>query len=171
MTDSVLALFVSRLQDVGVHVHRATDEADAAQVVAEVVKALGASDVACSDSPLVRGVTSGLPTFDGWRDRDRLATAELGVTGVQAAIAETGTLMLASPGERSRLTSLVPPVHLALVRQDQVVRDLDEAFASIGPDPPGAVTFITGPSRTADIELTLVVGVHGPREVHVVVIE
>ena len=95
----------------------------------------------------------------------------MGVSCVQAAIAETGTLVLCSTSERHRLVSLVPPVHLALVREGDLVPDLDAAMEHLSSaGPPPLVSFITGPSRTADIELTLVVGVHGPEELHVILL-
>ncbi len=95
---------------------------------------------------------------------------DVGVSTAQAAIAETGTLVLDSACERHRLVSLVPPVHIAIINASAIVDTLGEALAmlqkkEISP----AITFITGPSRTADIELTLAIGVHGPRELYVIV--
>jgi L-lactate dehydrogenase complex protein LldG len=96
---------------------------------------------------------------------------DAGISNVQAAIAETGTLVLDSAFERHRLLSLVPPVHIAIVSASQIRETLGEALTllqSAGEISP-AVTFITGPSRTADIELTLAIGVHGPQELYVIV--
>jgi L-lactate dehydrogenase complex protein LldG len=96
---------------------------------------------------------------------------DVGISTAQAAIAETGTLVLVSAVERHRLVSLVPPVHIAIVNASQIVESLGDALAllqstnEISP----TVTFITGPSRTADIELTLAIGVHGPQELHVII--
>ena len=98
---------------------------------------------------------------------------DVGITTAQAAIAETGTLVLDSARERNRLISLVPPVHIAIVNASSIFQTLGEALAFIyqnGNISP-AVTFITGPSRTADIELTLAIGVHGPQELYVIVDE
>ena len=98
---------------------------------------------------------------------------DIGISTAQAAIAETGTLVLDSAHERHRLVSLVPPVHIAIVDASRIVETLGDALAllrskhEISP----AVTFITGPSRTADIELTLAIGVHGPQELYVIVNE
>jgi L-lactate dehydrogenase complex protein LldG len=98
---------------------------------------------------------------------------DVGISTVQAAIAETGTLVLDSTRERHRLVSLVPPVHVAIVRASQIYRTLGEVLTLIRKDKEisPAVTFITGPSRTADIELTLAIGVHGPQELYVIVDE
>jgi L-lactate dehydrogenase complex protein LldG len=98
---------------------------------------------------------------------------DVGITTAQAAIAETGTLVLDSARERNRLISLVPPVHVAIVDSSSIFSTLAEALAFIHQDGTisPVVTFITGPSRTADIELTLAIGVHGPQELYVIVNE
>jgi L-lactate dehydrogenase complex protein LldG len=96
---------------------------------------------------------------------------DVGISTAQAAIAETGTLVLDSARERHRLVSLVPPVHIAIVNASRIVETLGEALALLRVDKEisPAITFITGPSRTADIELTLAIGVHGPQELYVIV--
>jgi L-lactate dehydrogenase complex protein LldG len=98
---------------------------------------------------------------------------DVGISSAQAAIAETGTLVLDSAFERHRLLSLVPPVHIAIVAASRICETLSEALTLVhreGEISP-AVTFITGPSRTADIELTLAIGVHGPQQLFVIVDE
>ncbi len=110
--------------------------------------------------------------------------AAVGFSGVEFVLAETGSLVLTSRTEGSQLASLAPPVHIALYRRSQVVGSLDEVLeklpialdpnkpAAAGlPSPGRSVVFITGPSRTADIEQILVRGVHGPREVHAILVE
>ena len=96
---------------------------------------------------------------------------DVGITSAQAAIAETGTLILDSACERHRLVSLVPPVHIAIVNASTICDTLSDALALLRKEKEisPAVTFITGPSRTADIELTLAIGVHGPQELYVIV--
>jgi L-lactate dehydrogenase complex protein LldG len=103
--------------------------------------------------------------------RDEQAAAEIGVTGCDGAIAETGSLVLLSGRGRSRAVSLLPPVHLAVVRRQDLFFSMGEFFTRQPAQIAGqaACTFITGPSRTADIELTLTLGVHGPGKVVVVV--
>jgi L-lactate dehydrogenase complex protein LldG len=90
---------------------------------------------------------------------DALASCDLGVTGADGALPETGTLLLRSSPERPRLVSLLPRVHLALLGPNALRADLRQAFAAAGE---GYFVLISGPSRTADIELTLTIGVHGP---------
>ena len=105
-------------------------------------------------------------------------TADLGITGVDYAIAETGTAVIAPRRGISRVASLFPPVHLAIVRSSQIVDNLDDlyllrrwAYYQGDHDMGSYLNFITGPSRTADIEQTLVIGAHGPRETHMVILE
>jgi L-lactate utilization protein LutC len=96
---------------------------------------------------------------------------DVGITKAQAGIAETGTLVLDSAVELNRLVSLVPPVHIAILDASRIYATLGETLAMLqsGDEISPAITFITGPSRTADIELTLTVGVHGPRELYVII--
>ncbi|HKQ04482.1 MAG TPA: lactate utilization protein C [Blastocatellia bacterium] len=98
------------------------------------------------------------------------AEAGLGVTAVDYALADSGTLCLLAGKTRPRTASLLPPVHVAILRPEQILRGLDDLFTLLPADDrlSSAVTLITGPSRTADIELTLVVGVHGPQQLHVI---
>jgi L-lactate dehydrogenase complex protein LldG len=105
--------------------------------------------------------------------RKLLATAVIGLTGADAALAQTGSLVLASGPGRGRLASLLPPVHVALVRRESLVGSLPELIAARPELVTGGANFvcITGPSRTADIEHVLARGVHGPRDVHVIFVD
>jgi L-lactate dehydrogenase complex protein LldG len=104
------------------------------------------------------------------RDVEALAGIGLGITGAYAAIAETGGLVLVSGPGRGRLPSLLPPVHVAVVEE----RRLRPSLAELLREEPGLfdagsnVVIVAGPSRTADIEMTLTHGVHGPKHVHVI---
>ncbi|HLW79667.1 MAG TPA: lactate utilization protein [Terriglobia bacterium] len=110
--------------------------------------------------------------------RARCFSAGAGITGADFALAESGSLVLTSSTEGSQLASLAPPVHIALYRRRHLVAYLEQVLAALplglGPGDAGAgraVVFITGPSRTADIEQVLIRGVHGPRQVHAILVE
>jgi L-lactate dehydrogenase complex protein LldG len=105
-----------------------------------------------------------------------LASCAVGVTAADYAIAETGTIVLSSDELNALLVSLLPPLHIALVRSEQMIATMDEALARIGRERMGhgatrSVTLITGPSRTSDVELVLSIGVHGPKELHVIMVD
>jgi L-lactate dehydrogenase complex protein LldG len=90
-----------------------------------------------------------------------VAECDLGVTGADFGLPETGTLVLRSSSEQPRTVSLLPRVHLALIRSTCLRADLHQVFEEA--KHAGYFVFVTGPSRTADIELTVTVGVHGPK--------
>ncbi len=95
----------------------------------------------------------------------------VGITGACCAIAETGTLMLLSSPRTPATVSLLPETHVAVVRADRIVRGMEEAWRLLRDELgalPRAVNFISGPSRTADIEQTVTLGAHGPYRVHIV---
>jgi len=97
-------------------------------------------------------------------DKHLVAQCELGVTGVDAALPETGTLLLRSSPEKPRVVSLLPRVHLAILTAAALRCDLHQAFTEVKHDP--YCVLVTGPSRTSDIELTLTLGVHGPKSLY-----
>jgi len=121
----------------------------------------------------VKRITEGREVATPNASRSDLFKYEVGVTAAQAGIAETGTLVLDSSVERNRLVSLVPPVHIAILDASRIYPTLSETLNALhsGAELSPAITFITGPSRTADIELTLAIGVHGPQELHVIVVQ
>lgn len=98
---------------------------------------------------------------EAWRAR--CAAAGMGLSGADAALAETGTIVVSSGPGRSRLATLLPPVHVALVPATLLTTDIFTWTAARQGNFPANVTLISGPSKTADIEQTLAVGVHGPK--------
>jgi L-lactate dehydrogenase complex protein LldG len=147
----------------------------AAALGADLVPALGARGLDVHQMPAAE------PADDAEREqlRSTAARADLGLTGVDLAVAETGTLVLVSGAGRPRSTSLLPPCHIAIFDRGALVESLRqvgvflEAWHREGGAPArgASINFITGPSRTADIELTLTRGVHGPKEVHAIFVE
>ena len=98
------------------------------------------------------------------------AAAAVTVEEVFGAIAETGTLVCTSEGGRAVQAGLLPAHHVAIVRRDRIFDTLDDFFAAVAGAPPTNVTLVTGPSRTADIELTLAIGVHGPERLDIILV-
>jgi L-lactate dehydrogenase complex protein LldG len=168
--EECLQRFLDELTTLGVDYHV---EAAAAEVRTRVADVVGGRSVLRWDA---RHLPYDLGTIlegaaDGSSPRERQAAAQIGVTGCDAAIAETGSLVLLSGHGKPRSASLLPPVHLAVLRRNDLRFSMGEFFAAHADAVAGAAccTVVTGPSRTADIELTLTVGVHGPGEVIVVV--
>ena len=111
------------------------------------------------------------------RCRELSFAAHMGLTGVDWAVAETGSLAVcARPGGQGRSCSLLPPLHIAIFSSRQLVPDLFDLFEVLGVEArdaglPSNVTLITGPSKTGDIQLKLTTGVHGPGEVHALILD
>jgi iron-sulfur cluster protein len=111
--------------------------------------------------------------------RQHFVNADMGISGANIAIANSGTLVLLTNEGNGRLVTTLPPIHVALVGVEKIVPSLDEAteiLKLLAPSATGQkmsvyVSFTTGPSRSADIELSLSIGVHGPKEVHVVLVD
>lgn len=93
-----------------------------------------------------------------------------GVSTALYGLADTGSVVLAASPDEPRARSLLPMVHISLLREDRILPDLSSLFVALGADLPSALAIVTGPSRSADIEQRLTVGVHGPGEVHVVLL-
>ena len=176
-THDIAGLFAERAADYRAVVERVSESG----LAAAVSRALAAR-AAAAPGPFV--VPEELP--GGWlaelpagitlaRDEPPLPAAELDrmagvVTGCAVAVAETGTIILDhGPGQGRRALTLVPDFHLAVVLAAQVAADLPDGFARLDPARPH--TLISGPSATSDIELIRVEGVHGPRNLHVLLAE
>jgi L-lactate dehydrogenase complex protein LldG len=177
---SLIEIFGKNLESVGGHCIVASGEGEVIEALNGIIATLQDSPlrgrtVALSDAPslqrLMAGIAAKLDQVSVAPSAARVFDYDVGITTAQAAIAETGTLMLDSQAERHRLVSLVPPVHIAIVDAGSICLTLGEALAlaSSQPSLSPTITFITGPSRTADIELTLAIGVHGPQELYVVI--
>lgn len=163
-----LEMFAERVAEYRATVHR-TDEAGLANLVKDLV---GEGSVVVPHD-LLDTVTGALDVRrDGPGQRLTVAGLDATATVVTAArlgIALTGTIVLdAGPGQGRRALSLVPDHHVCIVREDQVVDTVPQAFAAL--DTTGPLTFISGPSATSDIELDRVEGVHGPRRLDVVLL-
>ena len=177
----------------GWQVRRVEGSEGAVDCIRELALSSGASHVVRTDQDVfatvaVDGVLDGMGVgvtvmtrgsgCSAEEQRAVAAEAGIGITGADYAIAETGSVVLLSRPDTSRLVSLAPPVHVAIVFPHQVIETLDDllvlrraAYYEGGMDMDRYLNLITGPSRTADIEQKLVVGVHGPKEAHLVLVE
>jgi len=170
-----VSMFLQCVEGLVGKTYRASSGADACAYVAAQVE--GRNAVA-SNAPFLCecGITNLPAVVSGLVDRDALraacAVADIGITSADYALAETGTLVMLSSPQEARMISLLPPVHIAVVPRQRILTSLDELL-TILPKPAeqtSSMVLITGPSRTADIEQILVRGVHGPGEIHVVVV-
>lgn len=172
--------FKQNLESVNGHCLIVNDETEIPRALTQIITALQstklrAQHIAISDNPdlerLLQHTDLEIEELSITPDAHDVFRFDVGITSAQAAIAETGTLVLDSTREHNRLVSLVPPVHIALINASQICATLADALSLMRRDKEisPAVTFITGPSRTADIELTLAIGVHGPQELYVII--
>ncbi|MEI7770506.1 MAG: lactate utilization protein [Chloroflexales bacterium] len=183
--------FSAELRSLSGQVYRVDDDAGAVAQIGAILAAKGASQVIAWDLDQIglaglpeflagRGVTLAHADVQGDERKARLQALEpatVCISGAEAGIAESGSLLLRHGRGRPRLASLLAPYHVAVLRSGQIVRGLGAALAQArarhGADifsDTSNLTLITGPSRTADIEMTLALGIHGPQEIHVVLI-
>jgi L-lactate dehydrogenase complex protein LldG len=138
-----------------------------------VLDALGLSELLTESSIQLYDFDS-LAVLPLAQQREVMLACDVGITSVEQAIAETGTLMMCSRPGGERVASLLPPMHVAIVHQSQVVPDLFDAIGTLidcgTQNLPSNVTLITGPSKTGDIELQLTTGVHGPGKWRVIIV-
>jgi L-lactate dehydrogenase complex protein LldG len=181
--------FAVELEALGGHPHSVASPADAITLVVDICTRHACSRVLAWDESAVglpglvsRLADAGFVYDTGWLPPDaparteRLADLEsirVGITGALGGLVDCGGIVVTSGPGRSRLASLLPPVHIAVLRSSRLYASLPPFLAahpSVA-DQGSNLVFITGPSRTADIEMTLTRGVHGPGEVHVVVVD
>jgi len=186
---ALLARFSAEWQSLAGHVHTAATDGDAIDAVIAVCRSHGmAAVLGWADEAIgipgfeTRLRQQGIAVDHGMVPQDpsarrarlqELAALGVGVTGADALLAESGSVVLASGPGRPRLASLLPPVHVTVVRPRRVYLSLEHLLAAepaLGSAGSNLVA-ISGPSRTADIEMTLTRGVHGPGEVHVILVE
>jgi L-lactate dehydrogenase complex protein LldG len=199
--EELLPKFEAELTKVAGIAHRAANRQGLEEILQTILSHANASSVVLSRNPLLAelnlelwlrasGQAISVWPIAGGRDSagagdaslrafaDATLASSVGITGVEFALAETGSLVVTSWTEGAQLVSLAPPVHVALYRRDQLVASLDEVLERLAvvshPGqalPDRSVVFITGTSRTADIEQILIRGVHGPGELHAILVE
>lgn len=188
--------FEDELTKIGGTTHSVRNRAEISEVLTKILNGGFASGVVLSRNPLLAQLRlaailnslevqawapSGAESSDDESEyarqyRERCFSAAAGITGVDFALAETGSLILSSHTEGSQLSSLAPPIHIAFYLRRQIVATLEEILErppvrGAGMTSGRSIVFVTGTSRTADIEQILIRGVHGPREVHAILVE
>jgi len=186
--DQLIEDFRRELETLAGHVYTPKDRAEVVPIILKILRRHKAKRlIAWDETDLgLAGINAALAKaglliesdympFNGVERKERLAQLDgviVGLTGADAGLADTGTLALISGPGRGRLASLLPPVHIALLPAQRLYPSLPTFLASN----PSAATqgsnlvFVAGPSRSGDIELSLSIGVHGPGEVHVIIL-
>ena len=179
--DELFEAFRARAQAVSAEVHRFATKSEAVDFIAGQLSPLAGVPLVRPSAVWAAGsfltpaererLRAAAPGLSFEVTREAAASAAVGVTEVEWAIAATGTLAgNFAPVER-RLASTLPPVHIAVVATGAIQPDMAAVFTRIHPNQCGYISMITGPSRTADIERVLTIGVHGPKRLLVVFVD
>ena len=178
MPSDLVERFLRRATDLESTVERIADRAAIPTAVARYVDALDLPPSLCEQRSRAGVCWPEFADLD-WRGaglaiepRPTVGQDRLGITGTFCAVAETGTLVVLAGAETPTASALLVDTHVAVVKSDRIVAGMEEAFALIRQKKgrlPRAVNFISGPSRTGDIEQTIVLGAHGPFRVHILV--
>ncbi len=179
MPDDLVARFLQRATDMSSTVERIDSIAELPLAVARYLDALilppalavqkSRAGVCWPEGAALDGAAAGLAI----EARPTAGHDRLGITGSFCAIAETGTLVFLAGADTPTATALLPDTHIAVVRAERIVSGMEEAFALVRAERatmPRAVNMISGPSRTGDIEQTIVLGAHGPYRVHLLLL-
>jgi len=187
--DELIARFTAEATAVRANVQLVSDKLQIVDKIVEICTASKGQEIALSATELfaqmsltstlgARGFSTFVPNgTDHEQMVARLANCGVGLTTADYAIAETGTIVLSSDEPNALLVSLLPPVHVAVLRSSQIMASLDGVISKLGrerinlAEPSRSITLITGPSRTSDVELVLSIGVHGPKELHIIILD
>lgn len=184
--DTLASRFLAELNRLGGHGIRVASLSEAVEYVRRVA---AGGPLVMWDDPLLTGlglpealardgleVTVWDPNMGRGAAKALAASSRTGITGATWGVAETGTIVLPTGPRQGRLVSLLPPVHVALLPEDRLLPSIAELFRTLATEArsgaalPSSLALATGPSRSADIENDLTIGVHGPVEVHVVLL-
>ena len=167
----MLARFIAEAEKLTCKIHQVADEEEAVEEILSLLegeeKILGWS----FDKIGLPNLETALNEKNIHVDESANPEARYGITGIDAALAATGSIILSSSAGKPRVASLLPPVHIAVLRSKQIVPDLESWVASEEDLTKSSNVFIiSGPSKTADIAMELVMGMHGPQELHLILI-
>lgn len=173
--------FKLRAEGVGAEIHRCRNRGEAVDFIRTFLQKEGTDEapngyavwapgpfLAGIDTPLLGGEIPGL-TFDV--SRQKAADARIGISEADWAVADTGSLVTDQAAVEQRLASTLPTIHVAIIGTDRILADKTAVFGKINPKTSRYIAFITGPSRTADIERVLTIGVHGPKRLVILFVD
>ena len=172
--------FKTRAVGVGAEVHRVASKKDALDFILPFLKEEGIAEApgryaVWADGPFLHGVDKGalgeVPGLSLEVTRERAARAKVGISEMTWAVADTGSLVQDQSASDQRLASSLTEIHIALVPTANIVADKLSVFSRINPKTSRYIAFITGPSRTADIERVLTIGVHGPERLIIIFVD
>ncbi len=173
--------FKTRAEAVSSEVHRVATKAEALNFIIEVLEKEKIAEApgkyaVWADCPILKGVdkaalTAQIPGLKFEFDRTIAKGAHIGITQMDWGIANTGTLAGDQTAVEQRLASSLSWIHIALVATDKILADLPSLMTKMHPNQTGFLALITGPSRTADIERVLTIGVHGPERLIIVCVD
>ncbi|ABZ82981.1 conserved hypothetical protein [Heliomicrobium modesticaldum Ice1] len=179
-SEKLFSVFKEKAGVMSAQVHRVGTWAQAGDLIAEQVKALKAQRVHLFPTPQLEKTNcraalakTGV-TISEKLDRHELDIADVGITFVPYAVAETGSIFHPETDPLGRAVTMLPPTHIAVVPFNKILPTVAEALETVVKDfgaVPGYMSFISGPSRTADIERVLTIGVHGPSKLIVIVVD
>ncbi|HEV8662578.1 MAG TPA: lactate utilization protein [Candidatus Methylomirabilis sp.] len=175
------ARFLAAAGKMGAIVHEAGSREAALHLISELAESRGARRLVAADAALAEGLARAapaLPASDAAREPGSLLTADWGVSWSVCGVAETGSIIVHLDPPDARLTTMLPAVHAALLPDTAIVETLQDGLLVTQErilrlqqeGRPSYLSWVTGPSRTADIERVLTIGVHGPRELHILLV-
>jgi len=172
--------FEIRAQEVSSEVFRVTAISEVSGVISSLVKTEHIGKAVVDDCPLQQAggvrdtlVSLGVEVYTEAADiRVHAETADIGISYAEFGVAETGSVFMDSFSPESRLVSSLPPMHIVFINSGNIVSGIEDALAIIAASfDRGYISFITGPSRTADIERVLAIGVHGPSRLVIIAVD
>lgn len=173
ISDSPEFSFAQELLNVSGKFVYCSDDAEFAAILRSLMNENGWDSIYCINETLKKILVQGEVTVKD--DKESFEDMQLGITGCEYLIARLGSVMVSSAQSSGRRLNIFPEIHLIYAHTSQLVPDLKDALKGIkekyGKDLPSMISLITGPSRTADIEKTLVMGAHGPKELYVFMVD
>jgi len=171
----MLARFILEAEKLSCIVHQVTDQKEAVDEVLAIVDGEKAISGWSFENIGLPGLEETFTKHGIQLDESTNPETRYGITGVEAALAATGSIILASGAGRSRSASLLPPIHIAVLHSDQIIHDLERWVSYIDKEKlfqeVSNIFIISGPSKTADIAMELVMGMHGPKELHLIIVK